>query len=31
MEERCPRCKVVMHENEEGQYVCQLCKLARWN
>lgn len=31
MEERCPRCKVVMQENEEGKYVCPLCKLARWN
>lgn len=29
MEERCPRCKIVMRENEEGQYVCPLCKLAR--
>lgn len=31
MEKRCPKCKIIMRENEEGQYVCPLCKLARWS
>ena len=30
MEERCPKCKIVIYENEDGQYVCPLCKLAVW-